>query len=308
MHRLTRLVLSLSCLALAASPALIVAEAGAKGKPRAYSGKLPPRPGCSYKWNRTKERLRDVDRDGLPNIVDPDIDGDRKANGTDMNIDGDRLANTRDKEIDADAIPNQFDRDIDSDRRINGQDRDMDGDGIPNIRDRDMDADGIANAKDRDKDADCKADGRGTYTGPNGDGNAGGSGDDGDDTPGTGDCETPDRNEALNEQNEDADTTADEKDPCPAGEQDAAAPSGDTSEDCDTPRTATTESSTTRTTRRPTAPSQERLIQAAKPRLGCDDEYPSSHGRATRPGPSGRSAQRRSRGGSARTRNGRFPR
>lgn len=85
-------------------------------------------------------------------------------------------------------------------------------------------------------------------------------------------AKTPDRNEALNEQNEDADTTADEKDPCPAGEQDAAAPSGDTSVDCDTPRTATTESSTTRTTRRPTGPSQERPIQAAKPRLGCDDE------------------------------------
>ena len=206
MHRPTRLVISLSCLAFAASPALVVAEAGAKGTSRAKSVKLPPRPGCSAKWNKTKERLRDIDRDGLPNIVDPDLDGDGKSNGADKNVDGERLANGRDKEIDADAIPNQFDRDIDSDRRINGQDRDMDGDGIPNSRDRDMDADGIANTKDRDRDADCKADGRRTNTGPNGDG---AGGDDGNDTLGTGDCETQGRDEAADERNEDADATAD---------------------------------------------------------------------------------------------------
>ena len=183
MHRLPRFLLSLSCLAFAAIPVLVVTEAGAKGRPKANGVRLPPRPGCSSDsdWSKKKELVRDIDRDGVPNIVDPDIDGDRKPNGADRNVDGDKLANRRDTEIDADAmIPNKFDRDIDSDRRGNARDRDMDGDGV-------------ANTKDRDMNADCKVDGPGTDAG--GDGGDGGDG--GGDTPTAGDCDTQDGDGAL---------------------------------------------------------------------------------------------------------------
>ena len=136
--RTKRLLTLFACLAVGAGTAALPVDAGAKAKPRTKSVKLPAKPGCTSKWSKKNQRIRDVDKDRVPNIVDTDIDGDRKANGADKNLDGDKKANNADIEMDADAIPNALDRDIDSDRRGNGVDPDMDADGIKNTSDRDL--------------------------------------------------------------------------------------------------------------------------------------------------------------------------
>lgn len=151
--RLRRL-LSLSFLVALASllPSAVVSDAYA-GE-RAKLARFKPL-GCTAKWNKKNQRIRDADRDGRPNIVDPDIDGDGRANGRDADIDGDGIPNRRDLDVDADGIPNRVDRDIDSDRRANPRDRDMDGDGRRNARDRDMDGDALPNGVDPEIDGDC---------------------------------------------------------------------------------------------------------------------------------------------------------
>ncbi len=154
---LQRLLALFACLFVCAGAAPHPFAASATAKPRTKSAKPPATSGCTSKASKKNQRSRDVDKDGLPNLVDPDIDGDRKANGADKDLDGDKLPNPRDAEMDADAIPNALDRDIDSDRRGNLQDPDMDADGAKNTRDRDMDGDGIANKVDLDIDADCLA-------------------------------------------------------------------------------------------------------------------------------------------------------
>ncbi len=129
-------------------------------------------PGCVGHDNGTNApsgqiTLFDVDKDGVPNIIDndidndkilntadTDIDGDGKINTQDDDIDGDGVININDNDIDGDGIPNNQDADIDGDGKINTQDDDIDGDGVININDNDIDGDGIPNNQDADIDGD----------------------------------------------------------------------------------------------------------------------------------------------------------
>jgi len=115
--------------------------------------------------------LADLDRDGIPNGIDPDIDNDGVINGRDRNIDGgtarsgplrgkyvgDRLANnhTAELDMDADGLTDNAvkEHDIDGDGMIDAdrtREFDIDGDGVANGLDADVDGDGLNNNVDSD--------------------------------------------------------------------------------------------------------------------------------------------------------------
>lgn len=140
-------------------------------------------------WNKNNSQShsqgRDLDGDGIPNIVDPDIDNDGIPNIFDKNVDGgiarngpyagtyigdhidndnpaeddiddDGLADDSlgEKDIDGDGKLDSDDDDIDGDGRLNGNpsDIDIDGDGLRNDdhAEADEDGDGIDNIEDDD--------------------------------------------------------------------------------------------------------------------------------------------------------------
>lgn len=104
-------------------------------------------------------RGRDLDRDGIPNIVDADVDNDGIPNGDDRNVDGGVPTSgpLRGRYI-GDRLPNNHpaERDIDDDGLADdaAAELDIDGDGIPNTTDDDIDGDGVTNADDPDDDGD----------------------------------------------------------------------------------------------------------------------------------------------------------
>lgn len=138
--------------------------------------------------------LRDLDRDGIPNISDLDVDNDGILNGADRNIDGgiaksgplrgrfigDKLPNNSPKELDMDsdglADGSVNEKDIDGDRHLDSslRETDIDGDGLGDSSltesdidgdgaidgsrgEVDIDGDGIANGLDPDLDGDSLA-------------------------------------------------------------------------------------------------------------------------------------------------------
>lgn len=119
---------------------------------------------------------RDMDRDGISNLVDLDVDGDGISNGKDANVDGgicrsgrfkgkfvgDRFPNgsNREKDIDGDGLADDSDqeKDIDGDGLLDdsGLERDIDGDGKLDDSDleKDIDGDGLADDSAEEKDMD----------------------------------------------------------------------------------------------------------------------------------------------------------
>ena len=147
---------------------------------------------------------RDLDRDGIPNIVDPDVDNDGILNGDDDNIDGgiaesgrrrgryvgDRLPNDHPAERDMDgdglADDSPAERDIDGDGKLDDSpdEFDIDGDGRDNDDPDEMDIDGDGKADDSPIEFDIDGDGRRNHLDDDIDGdgieNASDSDDDGD--------------------------------------------------------------------------------------------------------------------------------
>jgi len=135
-------------------------------------------------WNRTRSAThlqgRDLDGDGIPNLVDPDIDNDGMPNAFDKNIDGgiaksgpyagqyigDHIDNDNPSEddIDDDGLSDDSlgEKDIDSDGKLDGDatEDDIDGDGRKNddAAEMDIDGDGLKN----DDSAESDDDGDGT--------------------------------------------------------------------------------------------------------------------------------------------------
>ncbi len=109
--------------------------------------------------SNSNSRGRDLDRDGIPNVVDPDIDNDGIPNGSDANVDGGvALSGPLRGRYIGDRLPNNHpaEHDIDDDGLDDhsAAEHDIDGDGIPNSIDDDIDGDGIPNATDTDDDSD----------------------------------------------------------------------------------------------------------------------------------------------------------
>jgi hypothetical protein len=124
--------------------------------------------------------VRDLDRDGIPNNVDPDIDNDGLPNGIDPNVDGglcrsgrlrgryigDRINNgdAAELDIDDDGLPDDSDAelDIDGDRRADDSilETDIDGDGRLDDSPSELDIDGDGRSDDSDAELDIDGDGR----------------------------------------------------------------------------------------------------------------------------------------------------
>lgn len=139
-------------------------------------------------------RGRDLDRDGIANLVDPDVDNDGIPNGDDPNVDGgvvttgsntgkyigDRLPNDHpgERDIDNDGLADdsQAELDIDGDGQFDdsAEELDIDGDGRADdsldeldidgdgrlddaANEFDIDGDGVVNASDPDVDGDGAA-------------------------------------------------------------------------------------------------------------------------------------------------------
>ncbi len=107
-------------------PALALLLALAIGAPA--DAAVHPKRCKAHERLTAKDRHRDTDRDGVPNIIDRDVDGDGIPNRRDRDVDGDGTPNTRDADIDGDGIPNRRDADLDGDCMTNGRDLDSDGD------------------------------------------------------------------------------------------------------------------------------------------------------------------------------------
>ncbi|MFM7181542.1 MAG: hypothetical protein ACKO2G_08775 [Verrucomicrobiales bacterium] len=148
--------------------------------------------------SRAQTSTADLDRDGIPNIIDRDVDNDGILNGADRNIDGgiaqsgplrgkyigDNLPNNSPQELDMDAdgladnALNETDIDGDglADNALN--ETDIDGDGLADnaANETDIDGDGLAeNATDEtDIDGDGLADGEVGEVDTDGDGTANG--------------------------------------------------------------------------------------------------------------------------------------
>lgn len=126
-------------------------------------------------WNGHKS-LRDLDGDGIPNVVDPDIDNDGIPNALDKNIDGgiaktgpfagkyigDHIDNDNPEEEDADddglADDSLAEKDIDADGKLDDDslEDDIDGDGRKDddAAERDIDGDGRDDDSDDEDDID----------------------------------------------------------------------------------------------------------------------------------------------------------
>ena len=159
---------------------------------------------CLLSDSQAHRGSRDLDRDGIPNIVDPDVDNDGILNGDDDNIDGgiaesgrrrgryvgDRLPNDHPAERDMDgdglADDSPAERDIDGDGKLDDSpdEFDIDGDGRDNDDPDEMDIDGDGKADDSPIEFDIDGDGRRNHLDDDIDGdgieNASDSDDDGD--------------------------------------------------------------------------------------------------------------------------------
>jgi hypothetical protein len=134
-------------------------------------------------WNRnrsqTHSQARDLDGDGIPNLVDTDIDGDGIPNITDDNIDGgiaksgpyaDQYVgdhtnndNPSEEDIDDDGLSDDSlgEKDIDGDGKLDDDstENDIDGDGRHNDDPADMDIDGDGLKNDESSESDDDGDG-----------------------------------------------------------------------------------------------------------------------------------------------------
>jgi len=134
-------------------------------------------------WNRTrahsKSSSRDLDGDGIPNIVDPDIDNDGIPNALDRNVDGgkaltgpfageyigDHIDNDNESEddIDDDGLSNDSlaEKDIDGDGKQNDDpaEHDIDGDHRENNSTSERDIDGDHRDDDSEMEDDIDGDG-----------------------------------------------------------------------------------------------------------------------------------------------------
>ncbi|HUS26061.1 MAG TPA: hypothetical protein VMY99_01810 [Nevskiaceae bacterium] len=77
----------------------------------------------------------DLDKDGIPDSVDPDIDGDNVPNDQDTDANNNRIPDAKDS--DHDGITDEYDQDDDNDGSPDTQDDDNDNDGIPDAGDED---------------------------------------------------------------------------------------------------------------------------------------------------------------------------
>ena len=127
-----------------------------------------------------KAASRDLDRDGIPNALDPDIDNDGIPNSTDTNVDGglcksgplrgryigDRLLNDNaaEKDIDDDGKNDDAadELDIDGDRRADDSpsESDIDGDLRADDSSKESDIDGDGRTDDSPDELDIDGDGR----------------------------------------------------------------------------------------------------------------------------------------------------
>jgi hypothetical protein len=108
--------------------------------------------------------LADLDRDGIPNHVDPDVDNDGILNGADRNIDGGKVLHGPLRgHFAGDQLPNDspFELDMDADGVADHapEERDIDGDGLPDDDPREMDIDGDGLADDARNELDVDGDG-----------------------------------------------------------------------------------------------------------------------------------------------------
>lgn len=135
-------------------------------------------------WNRTRSHThtqgRDLDGDGIPNIVDPDIDNDGLPNAFDKNIDGgiaksgpytgqyigDNIDNDNpsEEDIDDDGLADDSlgENDIDGDGKNDDDatEDDIDGDGRQNGNASEMDTDGDGRRDDDSAESDDDGDGK----------------------------------------------------------------------------------------------------------------------------------------------------
>ena len=134
----------------------------------------------SLGFSQANAHSKDIDGDGIANLVDPDVDGDGILNGKDRNVDGgicrkgphkgkfvgDHLSNSDPSEldIDGDGLKDDSDSelDIDGDGRKDDSDRelDIDGDGRNDDSDTEVDEDGDGKRDDADNELDIDGDGR----------------------------------------------------------------------------------------------------------------------------------------------------
>jgi len=135
-------------------------------------------PASAAYWNGHKS-LRDLDGDGIPNVVDPDIDNDGIPNALDKNIDGgiaktgpfagkyigDHIDNDNPEEEDADddglADDSLAEKDIDGDGKLDDDslEDDIDGDGRKDDDAAERDTDGDGRDDDADDEDDIDGDG-----------------------------------------------------------------------------------------------------------------------------------------------------
>lgn len=135
-------------------------------------------PASAAYWNGHKS-LRDLDGDGIPNVVDPDIDNDGIPNALDKNIDGgiaktgpfagkyigDHIDNDNPEEEDADddglADDSLAEKDIDGDGKLDDDplEDDIDGDGRKDDSAAEHDIDGDGRDDDSPEEDDIDGDG-----------------------------------------------------------------------------------------------------------------------------------------------------
>lgn len=135
-------------------------------------------PASAAYWNGHKS-LRDLDGDGIPNVVDPDIDNDGIPNALDKNIDGgiaktgpfagkhvgDHIDNDNPEEEDADddglADDSLAEKDIDGDGKLDDDslEDDIDGDGRKDDSTAERDTDGDGRDDDAADEDDIDGDG-----------------------------------------------------------------------------------------------------------------------------------------------------
>lgn len=135
-------------------------------------------PASAAYWNGHKS-LRDLDGDGIPNVVDPDIDNDGIPNALDKNIDGgiaktgpfagkyigDHIDNDNPEEEDADddglADDSLAEKDIDGDGKLDDDplEDDIDGDGRKDDDSAERDIDGDGRDDDSAEEDDIDGDG-----------------------------------------------------------------------------------------------------------------------------------------------------
>lgn len=187
---------ALSLALLAALAALNTTEAAYWNRSRNHRGSSDDSGGgssSSSSQSNSNSRGRDPDRDGIPNITDPDIDNDGIPNGQDPNVDGgiatsgpcagkyigDRLPNDHpaEKDIDDDGLSDDSSAELDIDGDGKADDSpdelDIDGDGKADDSLDELDIDGDGRADDSPDELDIDGDGHS-------DGSAGESDTDGD--------------------------------------------------------------------------------------------------------------------------------